>query len=324
VVNELFSLSLQAQLGVLRTVAPKILARLHADGRAGFLRDLNEEVELAIRGRETYDLRSNLPRTPDQPYTQPIIGIRPGGLHEDAGPGSGARFGSEVPVEFRRPKHYTRSDERVLEEVCEALGRLEQLDLSDVEIGVRQGEVTLTGTVPERVMKYQIEMECERIPFVQEIHDQLRVPNSKDFERRARRHAVRAMQTYAAFMREVQEHVPVPRDEAERIVLAVIGTLEQRLISTEATDLEAQLPSLLQDLLQASYEPTGRRPRDIDKKSFIATIADRLEISPEQAEEWARGVFRTLENRVSAGEIEQVKNMLPEDIRALWSNSSAG
>jgi len=56
-VDDVLALNLSAQLGVLRTIAPKILARLGAEERSGFLRDLDSEISLALSGVPTYDLR---------------------------------------------------------------------------------------------------------------------------------------------------------------------------------------------------------------------------------------------------------------------------
>lgn len=58
VVEHVFELPLAAQLGVLRTIAPKILAQLHGEELDGFLRDLNDEIGRAERGEPSYDLRT--------------------------------------------------------------------------------------------------------------------------------------------------------------------------------------------------------------------------------------------------------------------------
>lgn len=73
------------------------------------------------------------------------------------------------------PKGYTRPDERIREEVCDRLWQAGELDASDVEVSVEKGEVTLTGSVPVRAMKYAIEDLCDHVGGVVEIHNQLRV-----------------------------------------------------------------------------------------------------------------------------------------------------
>jgi hypothetical protein len=61
VIDHIFELPFEAQLGVLRTIAPKILARMRAEEREGYLRDLNEEILRADRGEPTYDARPDVP-----------------------------------------------------------------------------------------------------------------------------------------------------------------------------------------------------------------------------------------------------------------------
>ncbi len=57
VVDHLLALPTDAQLGVLRTCAPQIVASLDAHSRDGFMRDLLHEIERAIAGGEPYDVR---------------------------------------------------------------------------------------------------------------------------------------------------------------------------------------------------------------------------------------------------------------------------
>jgi osmotically-inducible protein OsmY len=73
------------------------------------------------------------------------------------------------------PKGYERSDERLKEIVCEKLTDDDDIDASSVNVEVRNGEVTLTGTVDDRRVKFQIEDLVERCGGVKEIHNNLRV-----------------------------------------------------------------------------------------------------------------------------------------------------
>jgi hypothetical protein len=79
------------------------------------------------------------------------------------------------PLKRRGPKNYRRSDHRILEDIYEHLLPHEHLDTSDVSIEVHDGRVTLTGTVPERRMKYFIEDLVHVIRDVREVDNTLRV-----------------------------------------------------------------------------------------------------------------------------------------------------
>lgn len=76
------------------------------------------------------------------------------------------------------PKGYTRSDDRVKEDVCDRLAAMGDLDSSDVEVSVTGGEVTLTGTVPHRSMKYRCEQTCELVTGVKDIVNHIRVKDA--------------------------------------------------------------------------------------------------------------------------------------------------
>ena len=73
------------------------------------------------------------------------------------------------------PKNYVRSDERIREDVCEHLSYHPYIDASDVEVMVRAGEVTLTGTVDARMVKRAAEECCDHVRGVTDVHNHLRV-----------------------------------------------------------------------------------------------------------------------------------------------------
>jgi len=75
----------------------------------------------------------------------------------------------------RGPKGYKRSDERIKEEISDVLTRDANVDASEIEIEVKDGEVTLTGTVTERRMKHHAEDLVEKCMGVKDVTNNLRV-----------------------------------------------------------------------------------------------------------------------------------------------------
>ncbi|MCA8180591.1 BON domain-containing protein [Burkholderia vietnamiensis] len=73
------------------------------------------------------------------------------------------------------PKGYTRSDERIREDVCERLARALEIDVSDVSVEVRDGCVVLEGTVPTRWMKHDIEDLSDDCMGVRDVENRVRV-----------------------------------------------------------------------------------------------------------------------------------------------------
>jgi hypothetical protein len=74
------------------------------------------------------------------------------------------------------PKGYRRSDERIGKDIAERLSRYDYIDASEVELYVSGGHVKLEGTVPERGMKHAIEDLVEDCPGVREVENHIRVP----------------------------------------------------------------------------------------------------------------------------------------------------
>lgn len=73
------------------------------------------------------------------------------------------------------PKGYVRADERICEEISEALMCTHYIDSSEVTVSVREGKVILEGSVPDRRMKHAIEDIADRCPGVQDVDNRLRV-----------------------------------------------------------------------------------------------------------------------------------------------------
>jgi osmotically-inducible protein OsmY len=96
-----------------------------------------------------------------------------GGWQSDFGGPSG--LGRQPAVQRRGPKGYIRSDERIREDLCERLMQSGNLDVSEVEVNVKDGNVRLEGTVPERRMKHAIEDMAENCLGVKDVENQLRV-----------------------------------------------------------------------------------------------------------------------------------------------------
>lgn len=84
-------------------------------------------------------------------------------------------FGRNQGFGGRAPKGYTRSDERVRDDVCERLYHAQEVDVSDVTVEARNGTITLEGTVPHRAMKHRIEDLCEHCIGVNDVDNRIRV-----------------------------------------------------------------------------------------------------------------------------------------------------
>ncbi|MCB1883736.1 MAG: BON domain-containing protein [Geminicoccaceae bacterium] len=73
------------------------------------------------------------------------------------------------------PKGYARSDARILEDVSDRMSEDSRLDASDIEVGVKDGEVTLNGVVSDRAAKRRAEDLADGVTGVKHVQNNLRV-----------------------------------------------------------------------------------------------------------------------------------------------------
>ena len=79
------------------------------------------------------------------------------------------------PHRGKGPMGYQRSDERIREMVCEALADDDMIDASQIHVTVKDGEVTLAGTVDNRRVKREAEDCVASVAGVRDVQIQLRV-----------------------------------------------------------------------------------------------------------------------------------------------------
>ena len=129
------------------------------------------------------------------------------GVHYGQGQGAGAawgdrarqwgQFGGQLSGQFagRGPKGYTRSDERIREDISDKFMEHPDLDASDIEVRVAKGEVTLSGSVDSRWAKRLAEDIAESCTGVRDVMNQLHVPADSEASTRQSSSAEQQSQT---------------------------------------------------------------------------------------------------------------------------------
>ncbi|HWP45052.1 MAG TPA: BON domain-containing protein, partial [Blastocatellia bacterium] len=84
---------------------------------------------------------------------------------------------SRMPGRFagRGPKNYQRSDERIREDINERLTEHGQIDATDIEVDVNNGQVILRGAVRTRYEKRLAEDVADSVSGVRDVQNQIRV-----------------------------------------------------------------------------------------------------------------------------------------------------
>ncbi|HXH12406.1 MAG TPA: DUF2267 domain-containing protein [Alphaproteobacteria bacterium] len=100
---------------------------------------------------------------------------------------------------------------------------------------------------------------------------------------------------------------------------ATLHALRDRLTVDEATHLGAQLPMLIRGFYYEGWSPAGKPVKERRKEEFCAHVKEYFKKEEDiDAEQIVRGVFKVLAKRVTEGEIEDVKHILPPELRELW------
>ncbi|MBD0375328.1 MAG: BON domain-containing protein [Flavisolibacter sp.] len=81
------------------------------------------------------------------------------------------------------PRGYKRSDERIMDDVCQRLYDDDYIDASDIEVKVEGADVILSGTVHNREEKRRAEDLAERISGVRNVENRLHVKHDDDKDR---------------------------------------------------------------------------------------------------------------------------------------------
>ena len=128
------------------------------------------------------------------------------------------------------------------------------------------------------------------------------------------------LQSTHNWLREL-EFIASLRNESEAysVLRAVLHTLRDRLTPDEAVNLAAELPMLVRGFYYENWRPSATPKK-------LRTLGDFLHDMPQlprpddtfDAEKAVRSVFLMLDHRISEGEIQDIRHMLPEAIRSLW------
>jgi uncharacterized protein (DUF2267 family) len=109
------------------------------------------------------------------------------------------------------------------------------------------------------------------------------------------------------------------RHKAYLATRATLQALRDRLPVDEVAHLGAQLPMLMRGFYYEGWDPTAKPLKVRNREQFLARIEKQFASETNgNAAGIARGVFRVLSYRVTKGEIEDVRQLLPADLRDLW------
>jgi uncharacterized protein (DUF2267 family) len=133
----------------------------------------------------------------------------------------------------------------------------------------------------------------------------------------------KTLQTTHVWLDEISQELGPDRQVAYRTLGAVLHALRDRLSTDEAAHLGAQLPIMVRGVFFDAWHPAGKPEKIRTREEFCEHVAGELsDIRPVDPEDACRAVFGCIDRHVSAGEVQDVISLLPEDIRRLWPRSA--
>ncbi|WP_407112804.1 DUF2267 domain-containing protein [Bradyrhizobium sp. LMG 9283] len=127
-------------------------------------------------------------------------------------------------------------------------------------------------------------------------------------------------QTTHLWINEISEEIGLDDQQSWRITAAVLHAVRDRLPVELAAHLGSQLPLLVRGAYYDQFRPSAMPSRVRSLEEFLQLIAEELKFGrPVDTEDAARAVFNVLSRHLTAGQIEKVRQALPEDVRAIWS-----
>lgn len=129
----------------------------------------------------------------------------------------------------------------------------------------------------------------------------------------------RSLQKTNIWLKEIMEALGWSNKLRAYLALrAVLHAIRDRLTPEEASDLAAELPLVIRGIFYEGWSAAGK-PVRMNREDFINRVGayfrhDAMDIDPELV---ARVVLSVLSRSVSQGEIEDIKSILPKDLKEL-------
>ncbi|MBB3764915.1 DUF2267 domain-containing protein [Sphingomicrobium lutaoense] len=134
----------------------------------------------------------------------------------------------------------------------------------------------------------------------------------------------KTIHTTNIWLKEIMGQIGPDRQTAWKVLTTVLRALRDRLTPELASHLSAQLPLIVRGGYYDLYQPGHERPDVHTEDQFIDEVrrglSDSRGVDPRDA---IRAVFMVLDEHISKGEVEKVRQALPKSIRDLWPENIA-
>ncbi|MBF9232645.1 DUF2267 domain-containing protein [Microvirga alba] len=129
----------------------------------------------------------------------------------------------------------------------------------------------------------------------------------------------KTLQTSNIWLGEIMDEIGPDRELAWHALGAVLHSVRDWIPAELAVHLGAQLPLLVRGLYYDRWRLIQKPERGRSQDEFINHVSEGLTNQrPVNRVKAIHAVFNVLSRHVSAGQLDKVRQSLPEDVRALW------
>jgi uncharacterized protein (DUF2267 family) len=133
----------------------------------------------------------------------------------------------------------------------------------------------------------------------------------------------RTVQQTQIWLKELRDNADLEdEEEAISVLRVVLHQLRDRLTPEEAIGLGAQLPTLVRGLYYEQWRPSRTPERIRSKQAFLDEITMKLLPRRPEPERVVQDVFALVAHHCDPGEISQVIDQLPAELKTLWPETA--
>ena len=103
-----------------------------------------------------------------------------------------------------------------------------------------------------------------------------------------------------------------------RALRATLHALRDRLPVAEAVQLGAELPMLVRGFYYEGWTVSRKPVKERRKEQFLEHIQKAMGSDYVDCEAVVVAVFKVVASRISSGELEDIKHVMPKQLRGLW------
>lgn len=109
------------------------------------------------------------------------------------------------------------------------------------------------------------------------------------------------------------------RQKGYRVLRASLHALRDRMPINEAAQLSAQLPMLLRGVFFEGWRPSATPTKVRSRDEFLSGLRQAFSHDQDfEAEAAFREVISVMRFHISAGEMEDIRRAMPDEIKTLW------